>query len=437
MNGLIKAEQIGKAYKTYNSRWKRLFEFIIPFNSKKHELKWVLKNLNFEIDSGDAVGIIGVNGAGKSTLLKLITGTSVPTSGSLVVKGSVSALLELGLGFHPEFTGRQNVLMASQLLGLNKSEIENLIPEIEEFAEIGGYIDQPIRVYSSGMQVRLAFSVATAVRPDILIVDEALAVGDVYFQQKCYERIQDFVAQGTTLFFVSHGMGTILQLCSKALYLKEGSIVYFGEPKTAVDLYQADMLAKLEAVHQYASERNLNINLGNEVTLGPAPEFTEITGRAGSITTDDAYCSDIKVFNSLGVETDSVTDSEEMSIQITYRIRRNLSDPHIGFKIRNRTGTVLYESNSFCLKHKLGYGKAGTDLVARFTFQASLMADEYSLTIGLSNIGYGDGLFKETISYLHDVKSFIVYRPLNSDIWAGIVNLRPRLTSFFTNENLL
>src|SRR5476651_2696357 len=195
--GAITVKQLGKAYKQYPTRWSRLAEWLLPMRGPRHQLKWILSDINFHVAAGEAVGLIGVNGAGKSTLLKLITGTTQASSGSVSVGGRVAALLELGMGFHPDFSGRQNVFMAGQLIGLTVAELEALMPEIEAFAEIGDYIDQPVRVYSSGMQVRLAFAVATAVRPGILIIDEALAVGDVFFQQKCFERIRQYCQAGT------------------------------------------------------------------------------------------------------------------------------------------------------------------------------------------------------------------------------------------------
>ena len=189
--GSITVTDLGKAYKQYPTRWARLAEWVLPGSKLRHHLKWVMQGVNFTVRPGEAVGIIGINGAGKSTLLKMITGTTQPTTGSVVMSGRVAALLELGMGFHPDFTGRQNVFMAGQLLGYSVEDLARLMPDIEAFAEIGDYIDQPVRMYSSGMQMRLAFSVATAVRPDILIVDEALYVGDVFFQAKCYRRMEE------------------------------------------------------------------------------------------------------------------------------------------------------------------------------------------------------------------------------------------------------
>ncbi|MCB1822234.1 MAG: ABC transporter ATP-binding protein, partial [Candidatus Competibacteraceae bacterium] len=180
--GQIIVRNVGKAYKRYASHWARLQEWLDPRDQPRHQAHWVLRGMDFTVAPGEAVGIIGNNGAGKSTLLKIITGTTQPTEGTVTVSGRVAALLELGMGFHPDFTGRQNVFMAGQLLGHSVATLEERFPDIEAFAEIGDYIDQPVRTYSSGMQVRLAFSVATAIRPEILIVDEALSVGDAYFQ---------------------------------------------------------------------------------------------------------------------------------------------------------------------------------------------------------------------------------------------------------------
>ena len=181
--GSLTVTNLGKAYKQYSSRWSRLLEWVTPGNAKRHHLKWVLQGINFAVQPGEAVGIIGVNGAGKSTLLKMITGTTQPTTGTVQINGRIAALLELGMGFHPDFTGRQNVHTAGQLMGISFEEANRLMPEIEAFADIGDYIDQPVRIYSSGMQVRLAFAVATAIRPEVLIVDEALSVGDAAFQR--------------------------------------------------------------------------------------------------------------------------------------------------------------------------------------------------------------------------------------------------------------
>ena len=237
--GTISVVNLGKAYKQYPNRWSRLGEWMLPFKGVRHKLKWVLQDISFQVSPGEAVGLIGINGAGKSTLLKLITGTSQPTTGSVHMTGTVAALLELGMGFHPDFTGRQNVFMAGQLLGMTVEEIRELMPQIEEFAGIGDYMDQPVRVYSSGMQMRVAFSVATARRPDILIVDEALSVGDAYFQHKSFDRIRQFRMQGTTLLLVSHDKQAIQSVCDRAILLDGGRLAREGAPEEIMDYYNA------------------------------------------------------------------------------------------------------------------------------------------------------------------------------------------------------
>ena len=243
--GTITVSQLGKAYKHYPTRWSRLAEWLIPGSRPRHTMKWVLQDISFTVKAGEAVGIVGINGAGKSTLLKMITGTTQPTAGTVSVTGRVAAMLELGMGFHPDFTGRQNAIMAGQLLGYSVEEINRLMPEIEAFAEIGDYIDEPVRVYSSGMQMRLAFSVATAHRPDILIVDEALSVGDAYFQHKSFARIREYSKLGTTLLIVSHDKGAVQGICDRAVLLNAGRLAMEGEPEAVMDYYNA-MLAERE-----------------------------------------------------------------------------------------------------------------------------------------------------------------------------------------------
>ena len=253
MGGIV-VSGLGKAYRQYPTRWSRLAEWLLPWQPPRHTAHWVLREVSFRIDAGEAVGIIGVNGAGKSTLLKLVTGTTLPTTGSVSVAGRLAAMLELGMGFHPDFTGRQNVLMAGQLLGLQEvGSAASSCRRSKTFAEIGEYIDEPIRVYSSGMQMRLAFSVATAVRPDILIVDEALSVGDVYFQHKSFDRIRRFKRDGTSLLFVSHSMQDVRVLCDRVVLLDQGRVIKDGLPDEVVDYYNAMIAAREDAARQRRS----------------------------------------------------------------------------------------------------------------------------------------------------------------------------------------
>ena len=255
--GKLVVSNVSKAYKRYPGKWARVLEWLT--GKPRHDKTWVLQDINFTIHPGEAVGIVGVNGAGKSTLLKIITGTTQPTSGSVHIEGRVAALLELGMGFHPDFTGRQNVLMAGQLLGLRSDEIAACMPAIEAFAEIGDYIERPVRTYSSGMQMRLAFSVATAVRPDVLIVDEALSVGDAYFQAKCYQRIAQFKEQGTTLLLVSHSPGDVVKHCERAIMLRNGCIELDGSSRAVTNRYLDELFGKRKVDSAALPEAGLSV----------------------------------------------------------------------------------------------------------------------------------------------------------------------------------
>ncbi len=244
----IEVANLGKCYKHYPKPADRLWEWLTPRKRSRHAEHWVLRGLQFRVQPGEGLGIVGVNGAGKSTLLKIIRGTVRPTVGEVVLGGRLAGL-ELGLGFHPDFSGRQNVFTAGALLGLDAAMVERLLPNIEDFAEIGAVLDDPVRTYSAGMQLRLAFSLATAVRPDILVIDEALAVGDAYFQQKCVTRIRNFREQGTTLLLASHDATAVKTLCDRALLLDEGVLVREGDPDRVFEYYNA-MIGRRTAEYQ-------------------------------------------------------------------------------------------------------------------------------------------------------------------------------------------
>ncbi|ACM32044.1 ABC transporter ATP-binding protein [[Acidovorax] ebreus] len=361
--GTISVSNLGKAYKQYPHRWSRLAEWILPGSKPRHTLKWVLQDISFTVNPGEAVGIIGMNGAGKSTLLKMITGTTQPTTGSVRMTGRVAALLELGMGFHPDFTGRQNVFMAGQLLGYSVAEIELLMPEIEAFAEIGDYIDQPVRVYSSGMQVRLAFSVATARRPDVLIVDEALSVGDVYFQHKSFERIRQFRTEGTTLLIVSHDKQAIQSICDRAILLNGGRLAMEGEPEAVMDYYNA-----LLADHQ------------NQVVKQETREdgkLRTISG-TGEATISDAWIADVN-----GQRVEVVGVGQRVTLGVTAHCRSELPELVIGYMIKDRLGQPVFGTNTHHLNHKLHRLAAGTNIQFEFSFDVNIGPGTYSVALAL------------------------------------------------------
>jgi lipopolysaccharide transport system ATP-binding protein len=362
MSAII-VSSLGKAYKHYPSRWARLAEWISPFHQTRHQLHWVLQDINFEVNPGEAVGIIGINGTGKSTLLKMITGTTQPTTGSVSITGRVAALLELGMGFHPDFTGRQNVFMAGQLMGYGADEIEQLIPEIEAFAEIGDYIDQPVRVYSSGMQMRLAFSVATSHRPDVLIVDEALSVGDAYFQHKSFARIREFREQGTTLLIVSHDKSSIQSICDRAILLNEGKLAMEGDPEAVMDYYNA-MLAD----HQ-------NQTVKQQPTLDGKIQTISGTG--------EVVLSNVALLDAKGQQVEIVTVGQSVSLHVTATCNANLKDLVVGYMIKDRFGQPVFGTNTFYQKCGLNDLDRNQVIELYFDFQANLGPGSYSVTIGL------------------------------------------------------
>ncbi len=354
----IIVEQVGKAYPKFNNRLHALGTWLGLCKRKPH---WVLRDISFRIEQGEAVGIIGVNGAGKSTLLKLITGTSIATTGHITAPAHISALLELGMGFHPDFTGRQNVMLAGRMQGLERAEILALMPAIEDFADIGEYIDQPVRTYSSGMFVRLAFSVATAVRPEVLIIDEALAVGDAYFQHKSFARIREFREQGTTLLFVSHDPTTIKSLCGRAILLGEGRVLMDGRPDAVLDYYNALIAQREEAELQ--------------------PGDAAYAGRSGNGKASIQSLS----MDSAGEPAQIVAVGAPLALTLQVQAHEYITDLSLGFMIRDRTGYDVFGSNTWLrgelaeLGHKPGQSRR---VIIRIP-SLQLGPGSYSLTLAL------------------------------------------------------
>ncbi len=361
--GTISVSNLGKAYKQYPTRWSRLAEWITPGHRPRHSLKWVLQGISFTVSPGEAVGIIGINGAGKSTLLKMITGTTQPTTGSVNITGRVAALLELGMGFHPDFTGRQNAFMAGQLLGYSVDEIAHLMPEIEAFAEIGDYIDQPVRVYSSGMQMRLAFSVASARRPDVLIVDEALSVGDAYFQHKSFDRIREYRKQGTTLLIVSHDKGAIQSICDRAVLLNAGRLAMEGEPEAVMDYYNA-MLAERE----------------NQTVRQQATESGKVQTISGS---GEATVAEVVLLNEKNEPVEVVNVGQSVRLKIVVKTNVEIPELVLGYMIKDRLGQPVFGTNTYHLKRSLKGLPAGLVQTFIFSFSLNLGVGTYSVATAL------------------------------------------------------
>ena len=406
--GKLVVSNVSKAYKRYPGKWARVREWLT--GKPCHDKTWVLRDINFTINPGEAVGIIGVNGAGKSTLLKIITGTTQPTSGSVHIEGRVAALLELGMGFHPDFTGRQNVMMAGQLLGLHADEVAACMPAVEAFAEINEYIDRPVRMYSSGMQMRLAFSVATAVRPDVLIVDEALSVGDVYFQHKCMQRIRSFQAEGTTLLFVSHSPDTVRMLCQRGIMLEHGRVVRIGDATSVMDYYRASQVRRMDS------------------DVETSPEISEKTpvaeGRDSKIVLANKSHEAVSV--QITGANNTIRSGDEIGISISVDFNSYASDPHIGFGIRTKMGITIYEANTYTLGFQTKPVVSGERLTICFSFLCVMTPGTYELVVGVANGGYADGGFENSLFF---DQSFMIFEVAMGGAagWNGLCNLQPKI----------
>lgn len=387
--GSIVVSGLGKAFKQYDNRWQRLAEWIVPGGRVRHELKWVLRGIDFRLEPGEAVGIIGLNGAGKSTLLKMISGTMLPTEGAVEINGRVAALLELGLGFHPDFTGRQNVMMAGQLMGYHTADLLAQMQAIEAFAELDGYLDQPVRVYSSGMQMRLAFSVATCVRPDVLVVDEALSVGDAYFQQKSFERIREFQRLGTTLLLVSHDKQAIQSICSRAILLGRGTVLMEGEPEAVMDYYNA-MLAQ----HQEQKVKQTQLDSG------------QLQTESG---TGEAQVCEVGMFGADGVERNVFYIGQTLVIKVQVAINQAIDSLVLGYGIKDRLGQVMFGTNTFHTGQTLSDLKVGERYLYSIAFPVVLGVGSYSVNVSLvRNASHVENNY-------HWVERAVMFEVLNKD----------------------
>ncbi|WNJ83945.1 ABC transporter ATP-binding protein [Pseudomonas canadensis] len=359
---LLSVKNLGKAYRVYASEFQRIGRwFGLP--TRPSEEHWVLKHINFSIEPGEAIGIVGQNGAGKSTLLKMITGTLQPTEGTVTVNGRIAAILELGMGFSPELTGRQNVYHAAGLMGFSADQIHEVIDDIEAFAEIGEYFNEPVRTYSSGMQMRVAFAVATAIRPEILIVDEALSVGDSYFQHKSFDRIREFQQQGTTLLIVSHDRGSIQALCDRAILLESGTVIKDGKPEEVMDFYNAIIAEKENAT---VSVRQL--------------EDGSIQTRSGS---GEATIESVSLHDAAGQMVEYVPVGEPVTLRIKTQINVDIPELVVGYLIKDRLGQPVFGTNTHHLDCKLTDLSAGESPEYRFDFSANLGVGSYSVAVAL------------------------------------------------------
>jgi len=363
---MISSFAIGKVFKHYRSRKDYLLDWLNLTKNKRYTEHWALKDVSFHIIPASTTAFLGVNGTGKSTLLKVLAGILRANEGHYQISGNMTALIELGIGFHPDFTGRENVFLSGQLLGFSKQEIYELMPKIEDFAEIGPYIDQPIRTFSSGMQARLAFSLATAKRPDVFIVDEALSVGDIYFQQKSFNRIRQFKEKGTTILLVSHEKEAILSFCDHVILMDKGRVIAQGSPQAMVDLYMA-MLAdpKREFITQTQQTS------GKTQTVSGTKEASVESIKLKLVDDND---SGLQKFQT----------GQKVCLEVLVKTHEFLKMLIVGISLKNEAGQVIYGTNTFLSKQVEINVAAQKHLLYEFEFFMDLVPGKYSISTCLA-----------------------------------------------------
>ncbi len=412
MHTALRVDGLAKQYRIYDKPADRLKELLTRGHLKRHREFWALKNISFEIQPGTTTGIIGPNGSGKSTLLQIIAGTLNPTHGSAHVNGRVGALLELGAGFNLEFTGIENIYMNSALMGFSKDETKTLLPEIERFAELGQFINQPVKTYSSGMFVRLAFAIAVNSEPDILIVDEALSVGDTIFQHRCVRRIKEMQDRGTTILFVSHEPTLVRALCSRAILLYQGEMLADGSPVDVLNRYQRLIMAREKAYansEASAAEDPSETRPVDAESIERGPLHYQY--RHGN---NNAEVIEVEFLNASDEPVELVDSGEPVKLRFRFVAHQGLPEVVCGFMIRNRHGINIYGTNTEQRGFDLGAMQRGEIKEATFTFNCSLGQEHYFISVAVHS---PDGI---AYDWLDGVIFFRVACPIEME---GIANL--------------
>lgn len=437
----IRVQGLSKCYHLYDAPRDRLKQFVAPRlqrlagQSPKQYFRefWALKDVSFEIKKGGTVGIIGRNGSGKSTLLQIICGTLHPSAGHIEVNGRIAALLELGSGFNPEFTGRENVFMNAGVLGLSRQQTEARFADIEAFADIGDFIDQPVKTYSSGMMVRLAFAVIAHVDADILVIDEALAVGDAFFTQKCMRFLRTFMKTGTVLF-VSHDTGSVKNLCNHAIWIEKGKVLQEGNPKDVCELYlQAFYEAqqgkgsttKLKAIKNQDTTRPLKdqrLEFINASNLRNDLQIFEFDPEAVAFGKGGARITNVEFLDKEGSPLAWVVGGEQVTLCVHAIAHEPLDAPIIGFYIKDRLGQALFGDNTYISYMNAPQAcEAGQSLCAKFVFgMPRLAAGDYTVTVAIAN-----GTQQEHVQHhwLHDALHF---KSESTSVAAGLIGIPMR-----------
>ena len=414
----IEVKDVVKIYKLYDKPKDRLKEAFGLGRKRVHKPHYALNGISMRINRGETVGIIGTNGSGKSTILKIITGVLHPTSGEVHVDGRISALLELGAGFNQEYNGIENVYLNGTMMGFSEKEIDSKLPEILEFADIGDYVYQPVKTYSSGMFVRLAFAVAINIEPEILIVDEALSVGDVFFQAKCYHKFEEFKRLGKTIVFVSHDLSSISKYCDRVFLLNKGILLGVGSPKTMIDAYKRVLVGQYELPAQEEKDSLLNddeLQEAAERSLGGKGREVSGSGKTAvsSATNPDileygtkqAIIEEYYLTDDRGVRTTAVIKGSEFTLHMRVRFYDHIPAPIFAFSLKNVMGTEITGTNSMIEKAFLECAEPGQVKNITFTQRMSLQGGEYLLSMGVT--GYNGDTF-EVYHRLYDALDITV-----------------------------
>ncbi|MFI3213231.1 MAG: ABC transporter ATP-binding protein [Eubacteriales bacterium] len=406
----IEAAGIDKIYKLYDKPSDRMKEALGLSRGKKHKEHYALRNVDINIYQGETVGIIGTNGSGKSTILKIITGVLNPTKGSMNVIGRISALLELGAGFNMEYNGIENIYLNGTMIGFSEAEITAKLQDILDFADIGDYVYQPVKTYSSGMFVRLAFAVAINIEPEILIVDEALSVGDVFFQAKCYHKFEEFKEMGKTILFVSHDLSSIAKYCDRVILLNQGAKLGEGSPKEMIDAY------KQVLVGQYAIPEEEDSLLESPEINALAAANVDKTAMAVNPNlveygTKAAIISNYYITDNKGTKTSAIIKGEEFTLHMEVDIKEPIPAPIFAFTIKNIHGTEITGTNTMIEKAFLKSVQAGERKNITFTQKLDLQGGEYLISFGVT--GYEGDKF-EVYHRLYDVLNITVVSDKNT-----------------------
>lgn len=383
----ISVKNLSKVYNLYEKPIDRLKETLSLSKKIYHKSFYALNDISFEVAQGETVGIVGTNGSGKSTILKIITGVLTPTEGSVAINGKISALLELGAGFNMEYTGIENIYLNGTMMGFTKKEMDEKIKDILDFADIGDFVYQPVKTYSSGMLVRLAFATAIKVEPEILIVDEALSVGDVFFQAKCFNKINEIKQKGTTILLVTHDMSSIIKYCDRAVLLNRGNFVEEGKPNKIVDLYKKILANQYDPNKTEATVEAASIKVDdekkwmNQLSINPDQNF--YGDKRAEIT-------DVGIFDDQGRLTNLIMKGKEFSIKMKVKFNETISEPIFAFTIKDTKGTELVGTNTLVENTDVKMVEVGKTYVISFTQKMMLQGQDYLISLGCTGFENGE-----------------------------------------------